>query len=112
MVGGEIEPNANFGMEITDRFELEGAHLDRERIETSEFFLRGAVEHRHFGPLFGEQKRGRLAAAAGAEHRDIFFVVVGDHRSLSVARPRRAKTMERIQNRTITVLSFQPFSSK
>ena len=34
------------------------------------------------------------------------------HRNFKVARPRSAKMIERIQNLTITVFSFQPLNSK
>ena len=48
----------------------------------------------------------------GAEDRNALILVIRIHRSLSVARPSRAKSIDKIQNRTMTVFSFHPLSSK
>ena len=71
------------------------------------------IEHGDRSAVREEEACGRFTAPAETEHSDMFSGVVhGDHRNFKVASPRRAKMTERIQKRTMTVLSFQPLSSK
>ena len=73
---------------------------------------RGGVEHGQLGTALEQQPRGSLAAPAEPEHRRMFSRVVHVvHRSFKVASPRRAKMIERIQKRTMTRGSGQPFFS-
>ena len=100
-----------------------GEHGDAQRRHlldlVAQLFQVRAVEHgRHRAPprpaLRPLLRRSRqnpstaiclsLIFACGRAH--------GFYRSLRVARPKAANMMERIQNRTMTVFSFQPFSSK
>ena len=65
------------------------------------------------GALGSEEKRRRAPAQACTEHGDILILIAHIfHLSFNVAKPNRAKMIDRIQNRTITVLSFQPVNSK
>jgi hypothetical protein len=71
------------------------------------------IEHGDGRPALEEQARRSRTAPPEAEHGRMFSRVIhGNHRSFKVASPSRAKMTERIQNRTMTVLSFHPLSSK
>ena len=69
-----------------------------------------ALANRDICAFLTQKDSRRLAAVAKAENDSSLAGV--DHRSFKVARPSRAKRMDIIQNRTITVFSFQPLSSK
>ena len=69
-----------------------------------------ALADRHFRAFLTQEDCCGLAAVAEAENDRSFSRV--DHRSFKVARPNKAKRMDIIQKRTITVFSFQPLSSK
>src|SRR4030095_12973291 len=62
------------------------------------------------GAFLAQKDGGGFAAVTEAENDSVLSGV--DHRSFKVASPRRAKRMETIQKRTITVFSFHPLSSK
>ncbi len=113
-----IDPGAEHAEIVKGRIFLRGGTAKQvnafgpQRLEAGQLFFRCAVEHRDLGAFLREEERGGFSAPARAEHRDVLVRVVGFHRSFRVARPRSAKMIERIQNRTITVFSFQPLSSK
>jgi hypothetical protein len=72
-----------------------------------------AVEHRDLRALRSEQQRRGASAQPRSKNGDVLiFVASAIHRNFSVASPSRAKMIERIQKRTMTVVSFQPVSSK
>src|SRR6266581_7883986 len=92
------------------------AHIVRPQVVQSGFeqvLVFGAVEHGDLCALRREQQR-RSASAEPSSHYGDFLILVPSvvHRSFSVASPSRAKMIERIQKRTMTVVSFQPVSSK
>src|SRR5688500_1605107 len=78
----------------------------------AELFYLSGIENRDHGSLLCEQHRSSLAAFSGTKNCDRLVGVRHIQRSLSVASPSKANMTERIQNRTITVFSFQPLSSK
>ena len=74
-----------------------------------------AVTNCHRRPTAKQQTGCCHATAPNPEHHDMLSVIgifKWDHRSFSVAIPSRPRTMAMIQNRTVTVLSFHPESSK
>ena len=75
------------------------------------FFL-GAVENRDIGALASKQERRGRSAQARSQHRNFFPWYFTIYLSFRVANPSSAKMADRIQNRTMTVFSFQPLSSK
>ena len=79
------------------------------KVDLSRFFSSALSSTVTCGTFRSEEKRRRASAEACTEHGDILiFVARVFHLSFSVAKPNRAKMIDRIQNRTITVLSFQP----
>ena len=93
-------------------------HFDPARAQTfdrrlEDGFLFRAIEHGDGCAFVFQQVRGRRSAQSGSEH--CYFSIGVTHElylSLSVASPSSAKIAERIQNRTMTVFSFHPLSSK
>ena len=73
-----------------------------------------AVPGHDFRPAVHQRAHHRHSRAREAENRIARAGEGGgdDHRSFSVDRPIRARTMETIQKRITTVSSFQPFCSK
>ena len=66
MIGREVEPDADLGMEIADRFELKRAHFHGQHREV--FILA-----RRFDERFADVAAGNGALAAGVQHlRDQF----------------------------------------
>ena len=61
--------------------------------------LDAAARHPYLGKAHG------VAEMTGSDTHKLYL-------SFSVASPSNAKTADRIQNRTMTVFSFQPLSSK
>src|SRR2546423_135019 len=87
--------------------------VDRRHSTFEQVLHFSAVEHRDPCSFRSEEKRRSAPAQACTEHGDILiFVARVFHLSFRVANPNRAKMIDRIQKRTITVLSFQPVSSK
>ena len=73
----------------------------------------GAVEHCDLCSLRCEQQRRGAPAQPCSKHGYVLiFVASVVHRSFRVASPSKAKMIERIQKRTMTVVSFQPVNSK
>ena len=114
-----IDPRAQHAEIVDGRIFLRGRSAEqvnplRAQIvqgRFQQFFLGRAVEHRHVRAFLREEQRRRFSAPARAEDRDIF--VSGNrsaYLSFKVASPRSAKMIERIQNRTMTVFSFQPLA--
>src|SRR6266436_4084946 len=73
----------------------------------------GAVENCDLCSLRREQQCSSAPAQPCSKHGHVLvFVAPVVHRSFNVASPSKAKMMERIQKRTMTVVSFQPVNSK
>jgi len=71
------------------------------------------IKHRDARPFLQQTPRGSFTAGAKPEHRNSLIGIAGFHyRSFNVARPRKVNMIAKIQNRTITVFSFQPSNSK
>ena len=99
-------------------FERETAtHLHSARTQVfdrrfQQSFFIGAVQNGDIGALTSKQKRRGGPAQSRSQHRNFFALVFHVYLNFRVANPSSAKMADIIQNRTITVFSFQPVSSK
>ena len=74
--------------------------------------LGARVAQRDARAAFGEQQRGRDAAARRPNHSDVLSAHRETHRSFNVVRLNNAKMIATIKNRVMTFGSLQPISSK
>ena len=76
-------------------------------------FFVGAVENGDVGALAAKQEARRPSHSGPLPAPQLFFPGISRFTSVSAwPSPSSAKMADRIQNRTITVFSFQPVSSK
>ena len=71
-----------------------------------------AIQHADIGVMRTQQQSRGGAAETSTENGDILILITRVHLTFSVANPSSAKTADKIQNRTMTVFSFQPTNSK